>query len=83
MPGDIVEQRLHADGSVTIIINGREVGRTLTRDRYGQEIRAAELVSPIQPGQYYVQLEHPRSFDSRYFGYLAREDIRGVVIPLW
>jgi conjugal transfer pilin signal peptidase TrbI len=83
LPGDQVAQRPSPDGGVIIAINGQEVARTLTRDRYGQEIRAAALSSPIPPGRYYVQLEHPRSFDSRYFGYLPSEEIRGVVVPLW
>ncbi|WP_447973895.1 S26 family signal peptidase [Nitrospira sp. Kam-Ns4a] len=83
LPGDQITVTPLPDGRARIAINGHEVGVTLTRDRFGQDIRPATLVSPIPPGQVYVALPHPRSFDSRYWGYLRADQIVGVEIPLF
>ena len=78
MPGDRVEVR-----GRQVLVNGEAVGESLERDRLGQAIQLAQFESPIPPGRYYVALPHPRSFDSRYYGYVRAEDLRGVVIPIW
>jgi conjugal transfer pilin signal peptidase TrbI len=78
VPGDRVEVR-----GRQVLVNGAVVGEGLERDRLGQPIRLATLESPIPRGQYYVALPHPRSFDSRYYGYVRGEDLRGVVTPIW
>lgn len=78
VPGDRVEVR-----GRQVLVNGAVVGEGLERDRLGQPIRLAKLESPIPRGQYYVALPHPRSFDSRYYGYVRAEDLRGVVTPIW
>jgi conjugal transfer pilin signal peptidase TrbI len=67
VPGDQVEVR-----GRQVLVNGAVVGEGLERDRLG-----------IPPGQYYLALPHPRSFDSRYYGYVRAEDLRGVVTPIW
>lgn len=78
VPGDRVEVR-----GRQVLVNGAVVGEGLERDRLGQPIRLAKFETPIPPGQYYVALPHPRSFDSRYYGYVRAADLRGVVTPIW
>jgi conjugative transfer signal peptidase TraF len=83
VPGDTIAVQPLPDGRAVIWLNGQRIGIALAQDRDGWPIQAAQLASPIPPGQYYVQLEHPRSFDSRYFGYVPETLIEGVAIPLW
>jgi conjugal transfer pilin signal peptidase TrbI len=86
VPGDRVETRPVGDGRdgrVEILINGQPVGHTLGRDRLGRPIEPGPLPSPIPSGMYYVALSHPRSFDSRYIGYVPEALIEGEVRFLW
>lgn len=83
VPGDQVAVEPLADGRARILINGQPVGETVGRDRMGRPIETGPLPSPIPPGMYYVALPHPRSFDSRYYGYVPETMIEGRVRPLW
>lgn len=83
VPGDRIAVEPLAGGRARILINGQPVGETVGRDRTGQPIETGPLPSPIPPGMYYVSLPHPRSFDSRYYGYVPASLIEGRVTPLF
>lgn len=83
MPGDRVRVEPLPDGRARIWINGTPVGETVGRDRLGQVIETARLAPVIPAGYYYVGLAHPRSFDSRYLGYVPASLIEGRIVPLW
>ncbi|GJL52193.1 MAG: hypothetical protein NPIRA01_34200 [Nitrospirales bacterium] len=78
MPGDRVD--VVED---VVRVNGEEVAKGLKRDRLGQDIEVVSLESPIPNDAVFVALPYPRSFDSRYFGYVNMKDIIGEVYPLW
>ncbi|GJL61906.1 MAG: hypothetical protein NPIRA04_05600 [Nitrospirales bacterium] len=78
MPGD----RIEVQGKV-VKVNGEEVAKGMKRDRLGQVIDVVSLESPIPDDAVFVALPYPRSFDSRYFGYINMKDIIGEVTPLW
>lgn len=78
MPGD----RVNVQEDV-VKVNGEEVAKGVTRDRLGQDIEVVSLESPIPDDAVFVALPYPRSFDSRYFGYVNMKDIIGEVTPLW
>ncbi|GJL52941.1 MAG: hypothetical protein NPIRA02_00730 [Nitrospirales bacterium] len=78
MPGDRVDVQEDA-----VRVNGQIVARGLRRDRAGHSLQVAHLKSPIPNNSVFVSLPHPRSFDSRYFGYVDMNDILGEVIPIW
>lgn len=67
----------------TVLVSDRPVATVIERDVFKQPVEPATFVSPIPPGYYYLGLPHPRSFDSRVIGYVAAEDIRGVVWPIF
>lgn len=83
LPGDRVAVEPLPDGRARIRINGTVVGETLGRDRMGRPIGAGPLAPVIPPGAYYLSLHTPRSFDSRYFGYVSTGTIEGRAVPLW
>lgn len=78
MPGDRVD--VHED---VVRVNGEEVAKGVNRDRFGRDIDVVPLESPIPMDAVFVALPYPRSFDSRYFGYVNMNDIIGEVYPLW
>ncbi|MEW6542472.1 MAG: S26 family signal peptidase [Nitrospirota bacterium] len=65
-------------GQTMILINGQRTGVALSHDRTGQPIQVAALPAVIPPGYVYVSLDHPRSFDSRYFGLVPMAAILGT-----
>ncbi len=83
LPGDRVTVEPLAGGRARIRINGIVVGETLGRDRLGRPIGTGPLDPVIPPGSYYLALDYPRSFDSRYLGYVSAGLIEGRVVPLW
>lgn len=83
MPGDQVTIIPLDPERDRIIINDRPVADTIGRDRLGNPIKTARLANRIPEHQYFVMLTHPRSFDSRYYGYVSLDMIEGRVIPLW
>lgn len=83
MPGDRVETSTLPDDRTAVTVNGVSAGIALPADRFGQALAPAALPSPIPADRFYVMLSHPRSFDSRYWGYLRRDELLGVAVPLW
>jgi conjugative transfer signal peptidase TraF len=82
LPGDVVAIRKSG-----MLVNGRQLAnsRALAEDHRGLSLRpwpTGETVVP--PGHVWlVSSRTPDSFDSRYFGPLALETIKGPIIPLW
>jgi conjugative transfer signal peptidase TraF len=82
VPGDVVTV-----SSSAIAVNGRNLpnSHALQTDRHGLPLRAWPTgQSLVPPDQVWVVSSHtPDSFDSRYFGPVAIDTIRGRIIPLW
>jgi conjugal transfer pilin signal peptidase TrbI len=83
LPGDRVRVEPLPDGRARILINEQAVGETVARDRLGNPVYVARLDPVIPPGHYYVALDYPRSFDSRYYGYIPERLLQGKIVPLW
>lgn len=65
-------------------IDGRSVGKVLTRDLVGRPLVAAQLCRPLRVGEVFLlNPDAPRSLDGRYFGPLPRANIVGRLHPLW
>lgn len=78
MEGDEVCSR---DG--VFVVNGKALGRVLDHDSEGRDLPQAEVCGRVGPREVYVGSEHPQSFDSRAFGAVAAQDIKGKVKRLW
>jgi len=65
-------------------IDGRSVGKVLTRDLVGRPLVAARLCRPLRVGEVFLlNPDAPRSLDGRYFGPLPCASIVGRLHPLW
>jgi conjugative transfer signal peptidase TraF len=67
-----------------VIIDGRTVGKVLTRDLIGRPLVAARICRPLRAGEVFLlNADAPRSLDGRYFGPLTLASIAGRLQPLW
>ena len=69
-----------------LTVNGRPLaggGRVLTQDSAGRALPRFEGCGALPEGWVFVASAHEKSFDSRTFGPVRLEDVRGRVTPLW
>lgn len=66
-----------------LVVNGRFVSHVLGVDRQGRPMPMCEACGILRPGEVFVATEHDNSFDSRNFGPVAVEEIRGTLTALW
>jgi conjugal transfer pilin signal peptidase TrbI len=58
--------------------NGGKIGTALTKDGKGNFIESVEFNEIVPQGKYFMIGTNPKSYDSRYFGYVDEKDILGV-----
>jgi len=84
VPGDHVE--VNAEG---VRVNGQRRGALLHLQegerlwRMGRRLADVERDEVIPAGRVWMMGTHPRSYDSRYWGYISNEQVIGRAIPLW
>ena len=78
-PGDSL--RIYAFGDVTC--NGDFLGWALAEDSEGNPLPRFAYNGVIPEGKLFVVGHHPRSWDSRYFGFVDVEEVRNRAYPLF
>lgn len=84
VPGDHVQ--VNAAG---VSVNGQQRGTLLHLQdgeklwRMGRRLTDVARDEVIPPGRVWMMGTHPRSYDSRYWGYISDEQVIGRAIPLW
>jgi len=74
VPGDRVEKKGRC-----FYINGKDAGCAVKFDLQGRKVPYLANLSGIIPEKHYFVLgKHPRSFDSRYWGYVKHDQIAGI-----
>jgi conjugal transfer pilin signal peptidase TrbI len=72
-----------------VFVNGVFVGTLLHAERGGRLWKLGQGVEhfvrdeSVPAGLWWVMGTHPRSFDSRYWGYIATDQIMGRARPIW
>lgn len=84
LPGDLVEAR----GEEIFICHAAQcesAGMLKRTDSQGRAVQPAFSSKTVIPlGQYYFgSTEHPRSFDSRYFGLVGASAVTVRITPIW
>jgi conjugative transfer signal peptidase TraF len=67
----------------TVTINGQLVAVAQTTDRSRRAMPRWSGCSRVAAGQMFVLSDVPSSFDSRYFGKIARRQVLGTALPIW
>jgi conjugative transfer signal peptidase TraF len=63
--------------------NKKELGKALNTDSRGRALPQFEFNGPLPDDNFFMIGSNPRSFDSRYFGFVHADDILYKALPLW
>lgn len=78
-PGQILTR----DADRLFSCNKREIGKALDKDSQGRALPQFEFNGPVLEDNFFMIGSNPRSFDSRYFGFVHADDILYKALPLW
>ena len=74
---------LQVDAEYRFSCNGRPLGQALATDSQGRPLPRFTYNGPVPAGQLFLVGTHPRSYDSRYFGFVDAREILHQALPLW
>jgi signal peptidase I len=66
--------------TVELYSNGKFLARAYKKDALGNTLPIFRFTGKIPKDCYFVVAPHPYSFDSRYFGFIKKEQIEGIVV---
>ncbi len=76
-------EQLKRDEQARFFCNDTLLGKALPADSSGRSLPRFTFNGSIPAGKIFVSGEHPRSYDSKYFGFIDAEDILHKALPLW
>lgn len=76
-PGEMLENR-----GPDYYCDGRFLGRALAADSTGAQLPRFVFHGRVPADRFFMMGDHPRSYDSKYFGFISRERIRARAVPL-
>ena len=59
------------------------LGKALTKDSEGRNLPQFNFIGPVPDNNYFMVGSNPRSFDSKYFGFIHADEILYKALPLW
>ena len=74
---------LRVDAELRFSCDGSPLGQALTNDSQGRPLPRFTHNGPVPTGQLFLVGTHPRSYDSRYFGFVDAREILHQALPLW
>ena len=74
---------LRVDAEHRFTCDGRPLGQALATDSQGRPLPRFIHNGPVPEGQLFLVGTHPRSYDSRYFGFVHAREILHQALPLW
>lgn len=66
-----------------VFVNGRRVARRHAADQRGRRLPWWSGCRRLEPGELFLMMDHPRSFDGRYFGPTREADLLGRARLVW
>ena len=79
----LAREQLKRDEQGRFFCNETLLGQALPADSTGRSLPRFTFNGTIPAGKIFVSGEHPRSYDSKYFGFINAEDILHKALPLW
>jgi len=76
-------ETLTSDGERQFFCNGILFGKALEQDSKGQTLPRFRYSGTVPAGSFFMVGANPRSFDSKYFGFIHADDILYKALPLW
>ncbi|MBU1057610.1 MAG: S26 family signal peptidase [Proteobacteria bacterium] len=76
-------QSLIRDVEGQFFCNDEFLGRSLITDSHGNPLPQFNYSGTVPDDSYFLIGSHPRSFDSKYFGFIHSDDILHKAVPLW
>ena len=78
-PGQILTD----DADRLFFCNKKKLGKALDKDSEGRQLPQFIFSDPVPDDNFFMIGSDPRSFDSRYFGFVHADDILYKALPLW
>ena len=75
--------RLSIDSKRTFFCDQRELGKALKADSKGRSLPVFDFTGVMPDNSYFMVGTNPRSFDSRYFGFIHADEILYKALPIW
>ena len=75
--------RLSVDSKRTFFCGQRELGKALKADSKGRSLPVFDFTGVVPDNSYFMVGTNPRSFDSRYFGFIHADEILYKALPIW
>lgn len=63
--------------------DGHFLGRAMSRDSKGKPLPQFAFNGEVPPDSLFMVGPHPRSYDSRYFGFIHADSVLNKAHPLW
>ena len=63
--------------------NGRSLGQALETDSKGRPLPIFSFNGPVPAYKLFMVATHPRSYDSKYYGFIDVHEISHQALPLW
>lgn len=86
----LVTKRVECAGGQRLETKGRDfycdglyLGRGKEHSLSGKKAEIFSFNGRVPEGAYFVMGDHPDSFDSRYFGFIWRKDVKAIAYPLF
>ena len=81
--GCLPGQQLIYDTLGRFVCDGQELGFALDKDSQGHTLPTFRFNGMVPADSYFMVGSNPRSFDSRYIGFLHGKDFLFKALPLW
>jgi type IV secretory pathway protease TraF len=81
--GCLPGEQLTTDETHRFTCNGRLVGQALEADSKGRPLSRFSFTGPVPAGKLFMVGTHPRSYDSKYYGFIDVHEISHQALPLW
>ena len=81
--GCLPGEQLTMDAANHFFCNGRSLGQALEADSKGRPLPRFSFSGPVPADKLFMVGTHPRSYDSKYYGFIDVHEISHQALPLW
>lgn len=81
--GCLPGEQLTIDAANHFFCNGRPLGQALETDSKGRPLPRFSFNGTVPAEKLFMIGTHPRSYDSKYFGFIDAHEISHQALPLW